>query len=175
MPNHVSNVLTGNAAMIEAFKGEDGSFSFNNILLQPDNIEVGACGGKHAPNVVCWYDWNTKNWGTKWDLYDANVVEDSFFFTTAWSAPIPVIQALIDFYPNQDFSFYWADEDMGYNVGGIRVAGGVVSRSRFREGSQEALAYALLIKGEDADFIMEAYGEGMLERVKSTNLEDMFK
>jgi len=59
-----------------------------------------------------WHDWTSKNWGTKWDICDVNLVEKSwekdsdlwflkedisFTFScwTAWSPPTPVWQELV--------------------------------------------------------------------------------
>lgn len=51
-----------------------------------------------------WYEWCTKNWGTKWNACDVNVyrTEDEleYTFNTAWDAPRPVIEALADKYPD---------------------------------------------------------------------------
>ena len=38
-----------------------------------------------------WHDWALKNWGTKWDAYDVDVIVDEqcveIIFTTAWGPP----------------------------------------------------------------------------------------
>ena len=57
-----------------------------------------------------WYHWNVVNWGTKWNSYycedhsdDCNLV---YTFSTAWSPPEPVIEALRKIYT----------EDMGVSI-----------------------------------------------------------
>jgi len=41
-----------------------------------------------------WYDWCVANWGTKWGCYDGQINEQSLWFASAWSPPIPVIAQL---------------------------------------------------------------------------------
>jgi hypothetical protein len=41
-----------------------------------------------------WYDWCVANWGTKWGCYDGGITEQSLWFASAWSPPIPVIAEL---------------------------------------------------------------------------------
>jgi hypothetical protein len=45
-----------------------------------------------------WYNWNIKNWGTKWDAYNTDIYEDEtsvhMSFQTAWAPPVEVAQEL---------------------------------------------------------------------------------
>ena len=48
-----------------------------------------------------WYEWRVDNWGTKWDIYDANCTRMDantlvLSFLSAWSPPIPVFDKLVD-------------------------------------------------------------------------------
>ena len=48
-----------------------------------------------------WYSWSISNWGTKWNAYSFEVIDDGdgrfeFRFDTAWSPPEPVFAALAD-------------------------------------------------------------------------------
>lgn len=50
---------------------------------------------------VSWYSWSIANWGTKWNAYSFEIVEEcegrlEFRFDTAWSPPEPVFAALAD-------------------------------------------------------------------------------
>jgi hypothetical protein len=83
----------------------------------------------------CWYVWNRKNWGTKWDAYDiklggqhtvldrlaragTDLVEEVVRFDTAWSPPFPVFERMIELYgPECRFVFRWMDED-SFGAGG---------------------------------------------------------
>ena len=48
-----------------------------------------------------WYDWRVDNWGTKWEIYDAdcrrlNANTLELYFYTAWSPPFKVFDKLVD-------------------------------------------------------------------------------
>lgn len=47
-----------------------------------------------------WYDWNIKNWGTKWDASSAELTQKGkvliFEFETAWSPPVPVFEYIAE-------------------------------------------------------------------------------
>lgn len=74
---------------------------------------------------VGWYDWSYSNWGTKWNCYDVVVLDDGAFeFNTAWCAPLPVIQALSEIFPEVIINLDWADEDAGCNTGEATFEGG---------------------------------------------------
>jgi hypothetical protein len=60
-----------------------------------------------------WYDWNVRNWGTKWDvgvgdkeeypeteLMEEDETSLSYRFNTAWSPPLPAIEKLSAQYPD---------------------------------------------------------------------------
>lgn len=66
--------------------GEDMAFSFNKILPIP------------AESAEDWYSWNITNWGVKWDTRDVETNHEpgqlAYRFNTAWSPPVPVLNAL---------------------------------------------------------------------------------
>lgn len=52
-----------------------------------------------------WYDWRIRHWGTKWNADSVGVDNLSgnnltLWFATAWSPPIPVVEALCEQYPD---------------------------------------------------------------------------
>jgi len=63
------------------------------------------CEAQDRPN---WYDWRNENWLTKWDICEAEIVEEpqdsdhypiptkyfSFRCWTAWAPPIPIWEKL---------------------------------------------------------------------------------
>lgn len=71
-----------------------------------------------------WYDWNIRNWDTKWDVGvpDGNeypnttleVSEDGHTFTyrfeTAWSPALAIVQMLADQYDCLDFTYHYEEE-----------------------------------------------------------------
>ena len=75
-----------------------------------------------------WYDWNVRNWGTKWDvastdeeiysetsLIDEGIDDNQKYFLvyrfdTAWSPPIPVIEKLSKQYPSLKITLDYEEE-----------------------------------------------------------------
>lgn len=87
MPNWCGNeiIIKGDKSSINKLKGdlrtdkEKLEMSFQRTIPRPDKEDED------------WYDWNVKNWGTKWDAdgyLDENSDETlSGCFSTAWSPP----------------------------------------------------------------------------------------
>lgn len=62
-----------------------------------------------------WYDWNVKNWGSKWDANEFFVeyeddTEISLSFSTAWSQITPIFDELV----KRGFSVFAEFRDEGY-------------------------------------------------------------
>ncbi|NBR26496.1 MAG: hypothetical protein EBU08_22490 [Micrococcales bacterium] len=109
-------------------------FAFHNIynhiqdnvpdevyIQQPDHSLPLAEALKFEGNH--WYDWNVRNWGTKWDvgvsdeekypeteLYTDTEDTISYSFNTAWSPPLPAIEKLVEQYPNLNFTLSYEEE-----------------------------------------------------------------
>jgi hypothetical protein len=71
--------------------------------------------------AVNWYDWNIKNWGTKWNAYDVDPVETienglKFRFNTAWASPSGWLLATAQLYPSLNFEDWWKDEGGGCGI-----------------------------------------------------------
>jgi hypothetical protein len=82
-----------------------------------------ACGFLHC------MDFARTVWGTKWNAYD-QVVEPQegwLKFDTAWSCPIPVLEALSKLHPEAEIRVQFADEDIGSNCGMLIIKGGQVA------------------------------------------------
>ena len=86
------------------------------------------------------YEWCIQNWGTKWGAMDFEITNDisswedkakvkhaeiSYTFNTAWSPPIPVIEAMSKKYPKLNFDLRYFERGMGFN-GIFRVQDGKV-------------------------------------------------
>lgn len=131
MPNHVYNTMTvtGTPEAIKAFKEkarhEDREFSYWNFITPPQEaIDSGEYEGTHGweggeskgntPNN--WYNFNRREWGTKWDAYEVCtdfVLEDSEFqvqWVSAWGEPMPVFVAMVEQHPELEFDFSWQEE-----------------------------------------------------------------
>lgn len=71
---------------------------------------------KKSPNW--WYNWNIKNWGTKWSAYTCQKEAINIYtFETAWSPVHKIIEAMSNRFPALVIKYTWADEDSGYNCG----------------------------------------------------------
>jgi hypothetical protein len=91
----------------EFVKGVDGCFDFNKVIPKPGDVD--------------WYSWCMAKWGTKWNAHQARVTEYEsslvYEFLTAWSPPLPVIQALSDIFHDFIFDIVFFSEDFGADVG----------------------------------------------------------
>ena len=118
MPNHITNriKLIGEPSevkrVMEAVKVDNtglGSLDFEKIIPMPADVDDS-------------YNWCISNWGTKWNSYGYESIEnpddsDTISFLTAWSAPHPVLEKLTAMFPSVTIEHEWADEDIGYNCG----------------------------------------------------------
>jgi hypothetical protein len=114
-------------------------FAFWNIV-KPDNLEqyweVVGTGAPYSPDN--WYDWNVRNWGTKWDvavspdeafpdtrMEDYEVSGDfasvMYHFQTAWSPPIEALQELSKQYPDVCFTYRYEEETGWGGTGGFNA------------------------------------------------------
>jgi hypothetical protein len=67
------------------------------------------------------YDWCVEHWGTKWGIYDIELTDDdsesgslTYFFLTAWSPPIPVVQAMSKQFPSLSFALDYFEGGAGF-------------------------------------------------------------
>jgi hypothetical protein len=129
MPNHVTNEIKFYGKqeninkVLKLIEGNNEYIDFNAIVPMPDNIYMGNLGERERIiyGINNWYDWSISNWGTKWNAYSVSFDEDTniIWFDTAWTSPLPVLEALAKLcYEHQvRFEGKWADEDRGHNVG----------------------------------------------------------
>lgn len=89
---------------------------------------------KKKYGAVDWYNWNNKNWGTKWDTqgfnFEDNITELVFSFNTAWGPCLPVIKKLAKLFPNTKIEYSYAEP-------GCCFAG----KHKFRNGKQTSGKY----------------------------------
>ncbi len=84
---------------------------------------------------VGWYDWRCENWGTKWEVGDVDIYEDSIEFQTAWGVAEPVVRRWSEMFPNTEFDVRYADEDIGHNCGTFTYSNGELTN--YAEGSAD--------------------------------------
>jgi hypothetical protein len=109
------------SSYVEDVEGED-KFSFHAFITLPDSKFMeyrethGFVGGNQSGDTEFnWYNWNTKNWHTKWDACNVDYVSNNeenihIRFDTAWSPPMPVFEAMVDKFPELSFSIEWEEE-----------------------------------------------------------------
>ena len=111
------------------FKYSNPVFAFWNII-KPTDLET-----YHGPQPEIdlskdisfdsdhWYDWNVRNWGTKWDVanrddekyHETELTDEgegfiSYRFNTAWSPPSEAIAKLSEQYPDLVFTLSFEEE-----------------------------------------------------------------
>lgn len=71
-----------------------------------------------------WYEWRIEHWETKWNAYEASMVNDNTIeFLTAWCGVPGLMKKLATKFPDVEFEYIFADEDLGFNVGSYRIKG----------------------------------------------------
>jgi len=97
-------------------------FSFMNIFPPPeDKLEEyhavhGYTGGeKTGDTEYNWYNFNVREWGTKWDARDVELLDEDekflhYRFDTAWSQPTEVIAKLAEQNPNLNITLEYREE-----------------------------------------------------------------
>lgn len=150
MPNWVFNDLhiEGSADAIQKVKAKlnapytrnnsDGEIvsysnpviSFLNIVRPPEDkmdeyegVHGYKDGEKQGESKYNWYNFNNREWGTKWDVavYDSEKHSDThliheeetklhYYFQTAWSPPLPVIEALSLQHPELEITLRYEEE-----------------------------------------------------------------
>ena len=60
------------------------------------------------------YWWCVKNWGTKWDLFEVEIIAETsrsvtYLFDTAWSPPLAGVAAMSEKFPDLEFRIRFAE------------------------------------------------------------------
>jgi hypothetical protein len=161
MPNWVYNYLTveGSKEDIAKLKAQVGAtvktkyksadeinevvdrkpiFSFMNILPPPEDkleeyhaVHGYSNGEKTGDTEYNWYNFNVREWGTKWDARDVELLEDDetylhYKFDTAWSPPTEVITKLAEQNPNLNITLEYREEqgwggEIAFNGSSVEV------------------------------------------------------
>jgi len=114
-----------------------------------------------------WYDFACNNWGTKWGAYSQEAPvwgkepdgrdNVTLYFETAWSTPLPIVEALSKMFPNIIMRIRWADEDVSYNIGVIKFLDGKILEEIIPDGGTVE-AYKLYFEmhpGYEENFVFE--------------------
>lgn len=81
-----------------------------------------------------WYDWQTNNWGTKWDIEletdEQNEYELIYSFDSAWTPPIKGIEKISAMFPKLTFWLEYEEEGCGFK-GLARIQAGTTDNKCF--------------------------------------------
>lgn len=162
MPNYIKNrlVIKGTSEQIEGVKNflkpkeptqwenqeESVAMDFNNITPMPKWVYQGNLGTKEEEKYGkenCWYEWSIKNWGTKWNAFSSSSHDNIIEFETAWNGVPKLITKLGVIFPNIEFEYLFADEDIGYNLSKYEFKDTKITETSFVKGSKTAQEFAL--------------------------------
>jgi len=111
MPNHCYNrltVTTDNHGLLIQMR--------DAALMEDEKLLEFLCPFTKETDYKYDYDWCVENWGTKWDIFDVDVIslvddELELCFSTAWSPPVEAIRHGSDRY-GFDFELTYKEEGM---------------------------------------------------------------
>lgn len=109
----------------------EGHVDFNCIVPTPDDIYQGNFGKKEKEiyGDRNWFDWNTTNWGTKWNATETLRKSDkSVYFLTAGGHPQEVLRALSRKFPEDSILIRHAGETNYFNSGSYILLNGQVTK-----------------------------------------------
>lgn len=131
MPNWCNNVFTVKgdsekvAEFVEQMKGisydhegtptGEENLDFNKVIPLPEVLK-----GRSDINDIGWYEWSVVNWGTKWNVCEAQLEYNNgddgavYYFDTAWSPPVGWFETVVKYYPWLDFCIEWEEGGMGF-------------------------------------------------------------
>jgi hypothetical protein len=171
MPNYIKNrlVINGTNEQIEEVKNflrpkeptqwknqeESVAMDFNNITPMPKWVYQGDLGRikeEKYGKENCWFEWCRKNWGTKWNAFSSSSYDNIIEFETAWNGVPELITKLGVIFPDIEFEYLYADEDIGYNVGHYKFKDTEIDEAESEQGSKEAYELAFDLWGCKEDY-----------------------
>jgi hypothetical protein len=174
MPNWCDNTLTisGTKEDLEEFKNKAKTdkevLSLNNFVPMPKELDIdsGSFSGDKKTEMEkiykenekkygykSWYEWCVENWGTKWEVMDADILneEDDYIdyrFDTAWSPPTEWLQKVAKQNPNLNFKLVYREDGMGF-MGADYYEGGELVNNVMIDDSYDTIAQQLTSEGLD--------------------------
>lgn len=149
MLNHVTNLIRFYGEqneikkLFDFVKSDKVDFDFEKLIPIPDEIYV--------LEEDEWCIWRRENWGTARNCCDVSTKGNTIKFKTSWNMPEPIMYKLIELFPNIDFEWLWADEDIGYNCGKYEYGDELVTEDIADNATNEAY-----------EIYIECYGENNL-------------
>ena len=113
MPNYCTNILKIDgdkdivSHLLDMISSEHTYFDFNKIIPYPEKYAKMDSVNNGSSYNAGGYQWCIENWGTMGNAISSYIVgKDNHIeihFTTAWSPPSPVINALVKLFPKLHF------------------------------------------------------------------------
>jgi hypothetical protein len=118
----VEEQITGDLLLWNIIQPTDLDAYYAREKPEPTEVEpVGAVIDRLMDKLLTsnhWYEWNVRNWGTKWDISDAMVSREpnklTYSFSSAWSCPEQAINVLAERFPNVEISLQGYDLSMDW-------------------------------------------------------------
>lgn len=99
-----------------------------------------------------WYEWSVANWKVKWNAFDVSKEGNVIEFFTAWAGVPALMLKASEMFPEVTFSYEFADELFGYNLGRyVFRAGEVIYEYEPEDFSAEAKILAKEILGYEEE------------------------
>lgn len=128
---------------------------FAKVIIPPNNDAYNDIPDQQTVrnNPDHWYNWNSRNWGTKWNSYSHEQKNGEYFFETAWGGVPNIISEIHRQFPGVKIDYSFADEDTGYNVGEMTFENGKVFSRVIENGSNEAYELAIELRPHILDYM----------------------
>jgi len=197
MPNWVSNytVIKGEDKIIDEIAEKFEESGFEAWFPTPEELLDRESPNDKDPEEMKkkygapdWYEWNNKNWGTKWNATDRHVLcqdtkENTLSYNTAWAPPIEFWVKLSQQYPDIEIYMEFIDENYCF-VGDAVIKDGVILELNEYENINDQIDWLTEKFGiEDArdafewalDDIYEKIGKELGEKMFELPLETQIK
>ena len=168
MPNWCNNSVTINAPKpvideIKAILASDDMGLLNWMRPLPEDQRDN------------WYDWCVNNWGTKWDIHESFVGDDTeedsiqFSFDTAWGPPVAAFRSWAERDGRVTYRLTYMEPGMGF-VGWDSYDGESFDEDYVEQGDDEERYWEMAAeefgyeRDEEPEPLTEWYEEGVREK-----------
>ena len=112
MPSDIRNTTSPRPAteaeirkMAEDYKWDEETLNWRLETAISEEEKARYASLKESYGVETWYDWAIREWGTKWNACDSELVRNEptslmWRFETAWSSPDPILAMIAVKFPN---------------------------------------------------------------------------
>lgn len=132
-------------------------FSEMSIEYQNEGVKLAIQYQDNLNKYRCstWYEWNIKNWGTKWnccECHKSETKDNVYSFQTAWYGVPLLIHKISEEFPDINILYEYSDEDTGYNCGRITFFNNEIEDKEIENQSNEAYEIAFDLKPDVKEY-----------------------